>query len=80
LRRTAAERGSLALVLGARAATSYPVQELEAALPELPQGRGVLSVDMLLAGAYARGFDRRLLTGYAGRPAAGARRGAARRS
>ena len=67
--------GSLALVLGARGA-SYPVQELEAALPELP-GRGVLSVDMLLA-ARARGFDAALLTGTpagqqrelaAGRPA-----------
>ena len=67
--------GSLALVLGARG-ESYPVQELEAALPEL-LGRGVLSVDMLLA-ARARGFDAALLTGTpaglqrelaAGRPA-----------
>ena len=62
-------------MLGARG-ESHPVQELEAALPELP-GRGVLSVDMLLA-ARARGFDAALLTGTpaglqrelaAGRPA-----------
>jgi tetratricopeptide (TPR) repeat protein len=54
--------GSLALVLGARG-DPRPVQDLEAALPEVP-GRGVLSVDMLLA-ARARGFDAALLTGTA---------------
>jgi tetratricopeptide (TPR) repeat protein len=67
--------GSLALVLGAHGGP-HPAQELEAALPEIP-GRGVLSVDMLLA-ARARGFDAGLLTGTpaglqrelaAGRPA-----------
>jgi tetratricopeptide (TPR) repeat protein len=67
--------GSLALVLSARGAP-HPVEELEAALPEV-EGRGVLSVDMLLA-ARSRGFDAALLTGTsvnlqreiaAGRPA-----------
>ena len=67
--------GSLALALSARGA-SHPVEELEAALPEV-EGRGVLSVDMLLA-ARSRGFDAALLTGTpanlqrelaAGRPA-----------
>jgi tetratricopeptide (TPR) repeat protein len=67
--------GSLALVLGARGG-SHPAHDLEAVLPEVP-GRGVLSVDMLLA-ARARGFDAALLTGTparlqrelaAGRPA-----------
>jgi len=52
--------GSLALVLSARGA-SHPVEELEAVLPEV-EGRGVLSVDMLLA-ARSRGFDAALLTG-----------------
>ena len=52
--------GSLALVLSARGG-SHPVQVLEASLPEVP-GRGVLSVDMLLA-ARARGFDAALLAG-----------------
>jgi hypothetical protein len=52
--------GSLALVLGARG-EAVPLQELEAALPEV-EGRGVLSVDMLLA-ARARGLDAALLTG-----------------
>jgi tetratricopeptide (TPR) repeat protein len=52
--------GSLALVLRARG-DAVAMQELEAALPEV-EGRGVLSVDMLLA-ARARGFDAALLTG-----------------
>ncbi len=67
--------GSLALVLGSRGET-VPLEELEASLPDV-EGRGVLSVDMLLA-ARARGFDAALLTGTpaklqrelaAGRPA-----------
>jgi tetratricopeptide (TPR) repeat protein len=54
--------GSLALVLGAHGKPPAG-GELEALLPELP-GRGVLSVDMLLA-ARARGFDAALVPGSA---------------
>jgi len=54
--------GSLALVLSARGASHSP-EELEASLPDV-DGRGVLSVDMLLA-ARARGFDAALLAGTA---------------
>jgi tetratricopeptide (TPR) repeat protein len=54
--------GSLALVLGAYG-DPHPAGELTALLPELP-GRGVLSVDMLLA-ARARGFDAALVPGSA---------------
>src|SRR6185295_11718975 len=54
--------GSLALVLSARGASHSP-EELEASLPDV-DGRGVLSVDMLLA-ARARGFDAALLAGKA---------------
>lgn len=54
--------GSLALVLGAHG-EPQPAGALEPLLPDLP-GRGVLSVDMLLA-ARARGFDAALVTGSA---------------
>jgi tetratricopeptide (TPR) repeat protein len=54
--------GSLALVLSAHGET-HAAGELEALLPEVP-GRGVLSIDMLLA-ARARGFDAALATGSA---------------
>jgi Flp pilus assembly protein TadD len=67
--------GSLALVLGAHG-DAASARELATGLPEIP-GRGVLSVDLLIA-ARARGFDAALLTGSeaglrrelgAGRPA-----------
>lgn len=52
--------GSLSLVLGALGEAVSP-QAMAAALPDVP-GRGVLSVDMLIA-ARARGFDAALLEG-----------------
>ncbi len=52
--------GSLAVVLSAHG-EPHSARELEALLPDVA-GRGVLSVDMLLA-ARARGFDAALLTG-----------------
>lgn len=54
--------GSLALVLSAHG-TTHTARELEPLLPDQP-GRGVLSVDMLLA-ARARGFDAALVAGSA---------------
>jgi tetratricopeptide (TPR) repeat protein len=54
--------GSLSLVLGAHG-DAASARDLEAALPEAP-GRGVLSVDMLIA-ARGRGFDAALVTGTA---------------
>lgn len=54
--------GSLALVLRAHG-DAISARDLEAVLPETP-GRGVLSVDMLIA-ARQRGFDAALVTGTA---------------
>ena len=54
--------GSLALVLGAHGDTAS-ARDLEAVLPEVA-GRGVLSVDLLIA-ARQRGFDAALVTGTA---------------
>lgn len=54
--------GSLSLVLGAHGDAVSP-PELEAALPEV-RGRGVLSLDMLIA-ARQRGFDAALVAGSA---------------
>ena len=54
--------GSLSMVLRAHGDTAS-ARDLEAVLPEAP-GRGVLSVDMLIA-ARQRGFDAALVTGTA---------------